>query len=115
MLRTILEELDAEHIPPEQFIYEQPENIDVKIAKAKWVWLLKRCSELPDRQCLVLPIPEGWEAPMFAYRIRQNLYTSQRVKHRFSVRTSKDCKSIVVLKAETWLEYYERINKEPAV
>lgn len=111
MLRTILEELASEQIPPEQFSYENPANVDVKISQARWVWILKRCAELPDGQCVVLPVPEGWEATDYAKGIRQNLYTSNRVKNRFSIRTSKDSKSIVVLKAETWIEYYERLNE----
>ena len=113
MHRTLLEELFESELPKPDFKYVGPAEIEVKTCNPRWTWITRICSDIPSGKCVMFPVPNGINANTYALNLRSALHMGRLSKfQRFSVRRAKNEKYVVVLKAETWADYYRRMEGE---
>lgn len=110
--RTILEEL--REVPVYDCDYVPAEEIEVKVIGAPvWGWLWPKLSSLPERNGVRFPVPANIPISKFSCLLRAAIAQCNQLRDwNWSVRQSKDEKSIIVLKGEERDLLYKRLERQ---
>lgn len=107
---TILEQM--QEAPVLDWEYVGPTDVDVKVKGApRWLWLEDVLSKIPEGQCIRFPVPEGDTCAHVQNNLRAALGMARMTcDWKWSIRQSKDDRSVIVLKGEKWPTFRDNLR-----
>ena len=100
-------------IPPENFRFVDPSEINVRTKKPIWTWVARACHEIPIGKCVLLPVPDDMDIQKFMVNLRAALIQSNETKYdKFSIRRSKHEDYAVIMKSGVWKTTYQKMEEE---